>query len=497
MDSQSHNRLLVTGEDLTPAKLYRCIKSGQKIELDDKIIERIKLSNEIVKDKISKGELIYGVNTKVGALLKESRAKESEIAMIKDHAISEGEKEEKEIARATLLVMINQLASGRSTISLKTFNFLVEVFNKGLYPIFSKEGSLGASGDLIPLANLVHSLLEGEVEYQGKVVSSKEMLGEVNLEQGDAIALINSTAHSCASLVFSLEELSRLFDLACASAAFSMEVLRSSTSHLEIQALNVKKHVDQIMVGDYILNLLEDSKLVNTSQEMQEAYSLRCIPQVYGSVRHVIDLASYVLIREMNSFSGNPVVVLEKREIAYAGNFHAEILAFFADLLRIAISSLASMIERRINRILNPALNRGLPAFLARENSSGLMMLQYLAAYYVNELRILATPSSASSISVSADQEDFVSMAGNAVNLLRRSISCFKEVLALELLCCYEASKFLNYEEKGGKLKFLYERLKDLVENENELKKKIEKIKLSLIDMADELRRRFGSLFTE
>jgi len=489
----------ITGSDLTPLKLYRCIKNNLKIEVDETALHKIKHSREIVEEKLNKGELIYGVNTKVGALLNEKR-EENELELIKDHAVSKGEIEEKEIARATLLILINQLATGRSTISLETFNFLVNFFNTGAYPIFHYEGSLGASGDLIPLANLVLSLIEGEVELKNRIVSSKEIFkitGEPKLKVGDAIALINSTAFSCAVLAYYNVELMKLFDLSCSIAALTTEVLRCNTLHLETNALNVKKHHDQIIVGEYMLNLLKESKLINTSKNLQEAYSIRCIPQVYGAIRHVIDIVDYCLIREMNSFSGNPVVDLENRRILYSGNFHAELLAFCADMLRIAIASWANMIERRINRLLNPNLNRGLPAFLSDKKTTGLMLCQYLAAYYVNELRMLATPACVMSIPVSADQEDFVSMSGNAVSLLKKSVKNLRKIISIELLCGIEASKFTDYEHFGGELKGIYEKIKKKIDEVEEIKEKIEVINESLDEICSELRERFGSCFFE
>jgi len=489
----------ITGSDLTPLKLYRCIKNNLKIEVDETALHKIKHSREIVEEKLNKGELIYGVNTKVGALLNEKR-EENELELIKDHAVSKGEIEEKEIARATLLILINQLATGRSTISLETFNFLVNFFNTGAYPIFHYEGSLGASGDLIPLANLVLSLIEGEVELKNRIVSSKEIFkitGEPKLKVGDAIALINSTAYSCAVLAYYNVELMKLFDLSCSIAALTTEVLRCNTLHLETNALNVKKHHDQIIVGEYMLNLLKESKLINTSKNLQEAYSIRCIPQVYGAIRHVIDIVDYCLIREMNSFSGNPVVDLENRRILYSGNFHAELLAFCADMLRIAIASWANMIERRINRLLNPNLNRGLPAFLSDKKTTGLMLCQYLAAYYVNELRMLATPACVMSIPVSADQEDFVSMSGNAVSLLKKSVKNLRKIISIELLCGIEASKFTDYEHFGGELKGIYEKIKKKIDEVEEIKEKIEVINESLDEICSELRKRFGSCFFE
>jgi len=489
----------ITGSDLTPLKLYRCIKNNLKIEVNETALHKIKHSREIVEEKLNKGELIYGVNTKVGALLNEKR-EENELELIKDHAVSKGEIEEKEIARATLLILINQLATGRSTISLETFNFLVNFFNTGAYPIFHYEGSLGASGDLIPLANLVLSLIEGEVELKNRIVSSKEIFkitGEPKLKVGDAIALINSTAYSCAVLAYYNVELMKLFDLSCSIAALTTEVLRCNTLHLETNALNVKKHHDQIIVGEYMLNLLKESKLINTSKNLQEAYSIRCIPQVYGAIRHVIDIVDYCLIREMNSFSGNPVVDLENRRILYSGNFHAELLAFCADMLRIAIASWANMIERRINRLLNPNLNRGLPAFLSDKKTTGLMLCQYLAAYYVNELRMLATPACVMSIPVSADQEDFVSMSGNAVSLLKKSVKNLRKIISIELLCGIEASKFTDYEHFGGELKGIYEKIKKKIDEVEEIKEKIEVINESLDEICSELRERFGSCFFE
>jgi len=492
------DKLIINGRGLTPSLLFECIKKGKEIEIDEEVIRKIKHSRQILANKIEKGELIYGVTTQVGALLKEERKVKDELKLIKDHAISSGEIEEANIARATLLVLLNQLCSGYSTVSLETFLYLVKYFNSGAIPIFSREGSLGASGDLITLANLMISIFEGYSEYKGIKIRSKEIIGEtIELSQGDAIALINSTAHSCASLAYSLMELMELLDLSCMNTALCTEILRAKTSHFEFKTLKVKREIEQILVGNYILKLLEGSKLINTSEYMQEFYSLRCAPQVFGSIKKVLDFTNSCLIQEMNSFSGNPVVDYESEEILYGGNFHAEMLSICADMLRIAISSWAHMIERRINRVLNPNLNRGLPAFLNKGYGIGLMICQYLAAYHVNELRILATPSIAESISTSADQEDFVSMSGNAVNLLRKSINHLKSLIAIELLCYIEAGEYLKYEHKGGNLKNIYKKIKNKISDKEEIKDKIKTIKDSLEEICYDLRKSFGSLFVE
>jgi len=495
------NNIIITGEDLTIKKVIEYSKNFYEVSITNKVIEKISKAREFLEEEIKKGRKVYGVNTGLGALLKEEKelSENVEEKIIKEHALNTGEYVEKEIARATLLILLNQLSTGRSTISLDTFNYLLKISNLKFYPLFKADGSLGASGDLIPLANLILCLLgEGYVEVNNKIIPSKELFKDrLKLKFGEAISLINSTAFSCASLAFSIYELKKLLDLSCGVAALVCEALRANVSHFKNETLYVKKHVDQMIIGNFILSLLEDSKLINFSG-FQEAYSIRCIPQVYGAIKSFIDFCEYNTMREMNSYSGNPVIIYETKEILTGGNFHAQYLSLSSDILKICIANLAFMIERRINRLLNPNLNKGLPPFLIKEkDSSGLMICQYLAAYYANECRVLATPSSSISISTSADQEDFVSMSGNSVNELRKSLKCLKYLISLEALCSYEAVRFFEVRNLGKGTKYLFYLIDEKVNAKEDIKDKIEIIYNNLIFYANKLNEQFGSLFTE
>lgn len=490
---------IINGEGLNVKLVYKLAKGEEEIEISKDSFEKIRLSREFLDSLLSKGQKIYGVNTSVGALMDKPRSEQSEIEMIKEHAISDGEYEEDSIARATLLILINQLASGRGTISPELFEYLVRFFNSKAIPLFSKEGSLGASGDLIPMANLAISILGyGKVKIDGEVKESEEIakaLERPELKLGDAIALINNTAYSCASLAISIVELMRALDLSLAIASFGIEIFRAKKEPFELSLLKAKKHVEQVLIGEYVLKMIEGSKLINEDERLQDSYSIRCIPQVYAAFYQALRFAEFIVNSEINSFSGNPVVISEESRIINGGNFHAESLALCADMLKICISSLAFMIERRINRTLNPNLSKGLPPFLSSNEGAGLMMLQYLAAYYLNELKILSTPSSNISLSTSADQEDFVSMSGNAVSNLRKAIKLFKKLLVIELLTYYTAAKFINYDEKAGKIRIIYDFLKKRIKEGLDLKEKLKKMEELLEEITELIRTEFGSIF--
>jgi histidine ammonia-lyase len=250
-----------------------------------------------------------------------------------------------------------------------------------------------------------------------------------------------------------------------------------------------------MIVGNYILKILEGSKLIDSDKSIiQDPYSIRCIPQIFAAVKSNIDYCEYIVMREMNSYSGNPVIFGDK--VYYGGNFHAQLLANAADLLKISASNLAYLSERQINRLLNPNLNRGLPPFLAKEGI-GLMICQYLIAYYLNEIRTLATPSSIISVSTSADQEDFVSMSGNAVNDLEKCLDNLKMISSIETLCAYEGAKIRGYELLGKGTKLFYDLIKEKVEEYENINEKIEAIYRNYNFFVEELRKEFGSLFTE
>jgi len=490
--------ILITGEDLTIKKLIDFVLFNNKIKVEERVFGKIKKSREKLEEKIKKGEKIYGVNTEVGALSSLNREIDSkaEINLIKKHAIATGEFASKELARATLLVLINQLASGFSTISFETFNRLVDLANKDIYPLIHKSGSLGASGDLIPLADLALVIAgEGYIKLGNEIVKAKELLGEHELKAGDAISLINSTAYSTASLALSIYNFESILDLSCFITSLVMEALKCNSSPFKIETLSVKKHVDQMIVGNYILKILEGSKLIDSDKSIiQDPYSIRCIPQIFAAVKSNIDYCEYIVMREMNSYSGNPVIFGDK--VYYGGNFHAQLLANAADLLKISASNLAYLSERQINRLLNPNLNRGLPPFLAKEGI-GLMICQYLIAYYLNEIRTLATPSSIISVSTSADQEDFVSMSGNAVNDLEKCLDNLKMISSIETLCAYEGAKIRGYELLGKGTKLFYDLIKEKVEEYENINEKIEAIYRNYNFFVEELRKEFGSLFTE
>jgi Histidine ammonia-lyase len=492
------DHILITGEELTIKKLVDFALFNKKIKIEEKVYEKIKTSREKLEKKIKKGEKLYGITTEVGALLNLARETNSsaELNLVKSHAIALGDFTSKEVAKATLLVLINQLSSGFSSISLETFNRLIEIANKNIYPLIHKSGSLGASGDLIPLSDLALIITgEGLIEFEGKIVKSKEILGEYELKLGDAISLINSTAYSTASLALSIYNFKSILDLSCFITSLIMEALKSNSSPFKIETLSVKKHTEQIIVGNYILKILEGSKLIDSDKtNVQDPYSIRCVPQIFSAVKSNIDYCEYIVMREMNSFSGNPVIY--KDEIYYGGNFHAQLLANAADLLKISASNMAFLSERKINRLLNPNLNKNLPPFLATKGI-GLMICQYLTAYYVNKIRVLATPSSIVSLSTSADQEDFVSMSGNAVNDLEKCIDALRIICSIETLCAYEAVKFRGPELLGKGTKLYYNLIDEKIKELNNINEKIENIYKNFNYFIEELRKEFGSLFTE
>jgi len=493
------NTIILDGDTLTLEKLNKYLYENYSIKISNKVANKLKENRNLIKEYLKRGLPIYGINTGLGALVKSKvrASKEKEKLIIEEHAIGFGKFVDKEIAKATILILTNQLAKGNSFIKIETLNRLLEIANSEYFPLIHEEGSLGASGDLIPLASLAQCIIgNGNFSDGKRILKGEKIFGKYDLDIGEAISLINSTAFTTASLAVYIELYKKLLDLSCGISALTAEALISNSSEFTKDALSVKRFDSQVKVGLYLLKLIENSKLINVDKNTQDPYSIRCLPQIIGSIRNYIEIVEEHVINEMNSYSGNPVVILEKGMIYNAGNFHAQLLSFDCDILRITIAALSSLIERKINRILNPNLNKGLPPFLAKsEESSGLMLLQYLSAYHANQCKLLAQPSSFNSIPTSADQEDFSSMSGNGISLLKKSLENLKVNLAIEAYCSYEALNLRGIDRAGMGTKYIYKLIDDLVKDKAEINEKLENLFRNLEKIAELQREKFGSIF--
>jgi histidine ammonia-lyase len=452
----------LTGSSLTPSEVVRVARQDAIVELGKEAVEQIGVASSFVRQIVHDEAPVYGINTGFGSLCNAhigprdlGRLQEN---LILSHAVGVGRCFNEDEARATMLVRANTLASGHSGVRLEVEQLLLELLNKHVYPMIPSQGSLGASGDLAPLASLALVLIgRGTAKVHGEILQGQAILDAIGvkpviLEAKEGLALINGTAvmTGVAALVFS--DARTLLRTANLAAAMTMEALRARLEPFDERIHDLRRHAGQAAVARDMLSYVAGSKLIGTCDEVQDAYSIRCLPQVHGAVSDTVDFVENVLLNELNAVTDNPLLFPADGDVLSGGNFHGEPVALAMDYLGIALAELASISERRTNRLLNPALNRGLPAFLTRDAglNSGLMIAQYTQAALVSENKVLAHPASVDSIPVSADQEDHVSMGTVAARKARSIADNVATVVAIELLAAYEAIDILDGEDKLG-----------------------------------------------
>jgi len=444
----------ISAEHLTIEQVGEIIYNNYKIELSEDAKQRIKRCRNYLDKKIARnGEPIYGVTTGFGSLCNVSIGKDHlsqlQINLIKSHACGVGERVPNDIVKIMLLLKIQSLSYGYSGCKLDTVMRLVSFFNNDIYPVVYKQGSLGASGDLVPLAHLCLPLVGlGEVEYQGKVIAGAEMLRRkrwkpIELASKEGLALLNGTQNMSAFAVWSLLQAQRLSQWADKIAAMSLDAYDGRIEPFTEAVHLVRPHRGQLETAARMKEMLEGSQLiVNSKAHVQDPYSFRCVPQVHGAVKDTLRYVKSVIDTEINSATDNPTVCPDEDIIVSAGNFHGEPIALPIDFLSIAMSELANISERRIYRLVSGT--RGLPSFLVANPgvNSGFMITQYTAASCVSLNKSLAMPSSVDSIPSCQDQEDHVSMGANAAIKLYKVILNTERVLAIELFNAAQALDF-------------------------------------------------------
>ena len=444
----------ISAEHLTIEQVGEIIYNNYRIELSEDAKQRIKRCRNYLDKKIARnGEPIYGVTTGFGSLCNVSIGKDHlsqlQINLIKSHACGVGERVPNDIVKIMMLLKIQSLSYGYSGCKLDTVMRLVSFFNNDIYPVVYKQGSLGASGDLVPLAHLCLPLVGlGEVEYQGKVIAGAEMLRRkrwkpIELASKEGLALLNGTQNMSAFAVWSLLQAQRLSQWADKIAAMSLDAYDGRIEPFTEAVHLVRPHRGQLETAARMKEMLEGSQLiVNSKAHVQDPYSFRCVPQVHGAVKDTLRYVKSVIDTEINSATDNPTVCPDEDIIVSAGNFHGEPIALPIDFLSIAMSELANISERRIYRLVSGT--RGLPSFLVANPgvNSGFMITQYTAASCVSLNKSLAMPSSVDSIPSCQDQEDHVSMGANAAIKLYKVILNTERVLAIELFNAAQALDF-------------------------------------------------------
>lgn len=444
----------ISAEHLTIQKIDEIIKGHYKLELSDDARSRIIKCRQYLDKKIEDNSRpIYGVTTGFGSLCNVSIGRDNlaqlQINLMMSHACGTGERVPNEIVKIMLLLKIQSLSYGYSGCKLDTVERLVEFFNNDVYPIVYMQGSLGASGDLVPLAHLSLPLVGmGEVEYKGKIISGKRLMSvmgwkPIELASKEGLALLNGTQNMAAFAVWSLIQSHRLNEWADIIAAMSLDAYNGLVEPFTDAVHRVRPHKGQIETAAKMRELLEGSEIMEKPKSyVQDPYSFRCVPQVHGTVKDTMAYVESVIDIEINSATDNPTVCPDDDLIISAGNFHGEPIALPMDFLAIAMSELANISERRIYKLVSGT--RGLPSFLVANPgvNSGFMITQYTAASVVSLNKSLCSPASVDSIPSCQGQEDHVSMGANAAIKLYKVVLNTERVLAIELFNATQALEF-------------------------------------------------------
>jgi len=468
--------ILLDGNNLTLDQISQVLYHGATIGLSAEAWKKVDESRAVVEKNVSQGNVIYGITTGFGkfsdVVIPHQDVEELQLNLIRSHAVAIGEPFPEKVSRAMLLLRANALAKGFSGIRKETLQLLVDCLNHGIHPVIPSQGSLGASGDLAPLSHLALVLVgEGEAIYKGVKMAGGEALKQaglkpIRLKAKEGLALINGTQAMTAVGVIAYLEAKQLADLADGIGSLTLEGLRGIVDAFAPEAHHVRPYPEQLEVAERMLSYVEGSQLTTRQGELrvQDAYSLRCIPQVHGAIRQVLNYVQEKLVIEINSATDNPLIFSDSGKVISGGNFHGQPIAFAMDFLGIALSELANISERRIERLVNPQLN-DLPPFLSSNPGleSGLMITQYAAASLVSENKTLAHPASVDSIPSSANQEDHVSMGTTAARHAYQIIQNSRRVLAIEAICAAQAADIRGAEKLAPKTKALYQQIRRVV----------------------------------
>lgn len=444
----------ISAEHLTIERIAEILRDGYRLQLSDDARNRIVHCREYLDKKIEDhGKPIYGVTTGFGSLCNVSIGHDYlaqlQINLMMSHACGTGDRVPNEIVKIMLLLKIQSLSYGYSGCKLDTVERLIDFFNNDIYPVVYMQGSLGASGDLVPLAHLSLPLIGlGEVEYKGDVISGKQMLQvmgweAIQLASKEGLALLNGTQNMSAFAVWSLIQSHRLNDWADKIAAMSLDAYNGLVEPFTDAVHQVRPHKGQIETAERMRSLLAGSEILEKPKAyVQDPYSFRCVPQVHGAAKDTMAYVESVIDTEINSATDNPTVCPDDDIIISAGNFHGEPIALPMDFLAIALSELANISERRIYKLVSGT--RGLPSFLVANPgvNSGFMITQYTAASIVSLNKSLCSPSSVDSIPSCQGQEDHVSMGANAAIKLYKVVLNTERVLAIELMNAAQALEF-------------------------------------------------------
>jgi len=449
--------VFLDGKHLTLEDVLEVAEGRANVKISSSVAKRVKRSRDFIEKALQQGEKIYGVTTGFGMLsdrlIDQSQIEDLQRNLIRSHSVGVGLFFDEVTTRAIMLLRANVIAMGYSGVRMEVLKRLVEMINKGVHPLVPEQGSVGASGDLAPLAHLTSVLMgEGEALFQRKVMPGKKAMEKagipiVTLKAKEGLALINGTQVMTAVGLLALLRAERLCKVADIVGACTLEALKGTLSAFDLDIQKVRPFPGHLAVSKNFQKLDRDSEIAESHKfcsKIQDAYSLRCIPQVHGAVRDALAFVRKILEIEVNSATDNPLIFPDQGKILNCGNFHGEPVAFALDFLGIVVAELGGISERRIEKLINPALS-GLPAFLTPEGGlhSGLMMVQVSAAALASENKVFTHPASVDSIPTSADKEDHVSMGTIAARKGRDIVKNVEYILAMELLCATQGLEFL------------------------------------------------------
>ena len=466
-------KLILDGQALTLDEIEAVALGGCRVEIAPEARRRVAESRGLIESILAAGETVYGVNTGFGKLadvhVRGDKLAELQINLVRSHAGGVGNPLSEAESRTMVALRANVLAKGFSGVRPELLDLLVGMVNGGVHPVIPEKGSVGASGDLAPLAHLaLVAVGEGEAFYRGERIAGAEALRRagltpLQLTAKEGLALLNGTQAMTAVGALAVARARRVVELCDLSGAMSLEALKGTPAAFDVRIHRARPHAGQIASAAHLLRLMEGSEIRESHREhdtrVQDAYCLRCMPQVHGAVRDVLEHVARVLETEAGSATDNPLVFPGDHPndedlslgtpgadaaVISGGNFHGAPLSYAFDYAAIAMTDLAGITERRIDRLLNPDINEGLPAFLAMDPglSSGFMIAQIVAAALINECQVLAHPSSTGSIPTDGGKEDHVSMGMTGAIKLRQIVENVERVLAIELMCAAQALEF-------------------------------------------------------
>ncbi|MFQ6060635.1 MAG: histidine ammonia-lyase [Thermoplasmata archaeon] len=485
--------ILIDGETLSIEDLVRIARRKERVKLAPSSARRIDNSREALIDIMKKDEVAYGVKTGLGELanvrISDRDVIELQRNLVRSHSAGVGDYLSEEVVRAMVALRANSLAKGYSGVRKDVVLTLIAMLNKGVHPLIPEKGSVGASGDLAPLAHLALAAMgEGKVRYNGEVMESSEALISAKIEpliyqSKEGLALINGTAAMTALGALCLYDSERLLRDAQIAGSMSFEALKASSKPFDARISKARPHPGQAKCSENLLRLLSKSEIIPSHKhcpKVQDAYTLRCMPQVFGSVYDVLRSVRKTIEIEINSATDNPLIFAEEGESLSGGNFHGQPVAMAMDNLGIALTVLGNFSERRIARLMDSHLS-GLHPFLVEEGglNSGLMMLQYTAAALASENKVLSHPSSADTIPTSANQEDFVSMGMTAALKARAILKNVQYIIAIEYLSAAQGLEFLKPLNPGVGAAAAYSMIRKNVprlERDRVLSRDVEKI---------------------